>query len=215
MIAGVVLAAGASSRLGRPKQLLSFRGRPLLEHTLAFVAELGLDEVVVVLGGSAEAILERIVLHGARPVINPDYAAGQSTSLKAGLAAVEERADAVIFLLGDQPLLPPEVVPALIERYQAGDAAIVVPSYGGTRGNPVLFDRLVFPLLHGLEGDQGARPILRARADLVREAPVDAAAPPADIDTWEDYRAILAAADEPDPGPNNETGPKQRRDGRP
>lgn len=205
MIAGVVLAAGASSRLGRPKQLLPFRGRPLLEHTLALVAELGLDEVVVVLGGSAEAILERIVLHGARPVANPNYAAGQSTSLKAGLAAVEERADAVIFLLGDQPLLPAGTVPALIETYQTTGAPIVVPSYGGVRGNPVLFDRLVFPLLHGLKGDQGARPLLRARADLVREAPVDATAPPADIDTWEDYRAVLALAGEPDPGPEPAT----------
>ncbi len=204
MIAGVVLAAGASSRLGRPKQLLPFRGRPLLEHTLALVAGLDLDEVVVVLGGSAEAILEQVALHGARPVINPDYAAGQSTSLKAGLAAVEDRADAAVFILGDQPLLPPAVVPALIERYRAGGGPIVIPSYGGTRGNPVLFDRVVFPLLHGLTGDQGARPILRARPNLVVEVPIDAAAPPADIDTWDDYRAVLAAAGESDPGPSAE-----------
>jgi molybdenum cofactor cytidylyltransferase len=201
MIAGVVLAAGASSRLRRPKQLLPFRGRPLLEATLALVAAAALDEVVVVLGGSAEAILDAVDLRGARPVVNPDYLAGQSTSLKTGLAAVEDRAEAVVFILGDQPLQSVAVIDALVETYRATGAAIVAPTYGGLRGNPVLFASLAYPLLHGLTGDQGARPVLRARADLVREVPLDAPSPPADIDTWEDYRAVLAAAGEPDPGP--------------
>lgn len=201
MIAGVVLAAGASSRLGRPKQLLPFRGRPLLEATLARVAAARLDEVVVVLGGSAAEILAQVKLHGARPVVNPDYRAGQSTSLRAGLAAVEDRAEAVVFILGDQPLQSARVIDALIETYRQTGAPIVVPNYGGARGNPVLFARATYPLLRGLTGDQGARPLLRARADLVREVPVDEPAPPADIDTWDDYRAVLAAAGEPDPGP--------------
>jgi molybdenum cofactor cytidylyltransferase len=201
VIAGIVLAAGSSSRLGRPKQLLAFRGRPLLEHTLAVVAAAQLDEVVVVLGGSAEAITEAVALHGARPVVNPDYRDGQSTSLRVGLAAVEDRADAAVFILGDQPLQQAEVIDAVIETYRRTQAPIVLPSYKGTRGNPVLFDRALFPLLHGLTGDQGARPILRARADLVTEVPVAADAPPADIDTWDDYRAVLVAAGEPDPGP--------------
>ena len=201
MIAGIVLAAGASSRLGQPKQLLPFRGRPLLEHMLGLVASAALDEVVVVLGGSAEAILDSVALNGARPVINHDFQAGQSTSLKAGLAAVEDRAEAVVFLLGDQPRLEPAIIDQLIASYRASGGQIVVPVYGGTRGNPVLFSRLTYPLLHALTGDQGARPILRERADLVIELPVEASAPPADIDTWEDYRAALRAAGEPDPGP--------------
>ena len=201
MIAGVVLAAGASSRLGRPKQLLPFRGRPLLEATLARVAAAQLDEIVVVLGGSAAEILAQVKLHGARPVVNPDYREGQSTSLRVGLAAVEDRAEAVVFILGDQPLQSAPVIDALIDTYRRTGAPIVVPSYGGARGNPVLFARVTYPLLHGLTGDQGARPLLRARADLVREVPVDAPAPPADIDTWDDYRAVLVAAGEPDPGP--------------
>jgi molybdenum cofactor cytidylyltransferase len=201
VIAGVVLAAGASSRLGRPKQLLPFRGRPLLEATLARVAAAQLDEVVVVLGGSAAEILAQVELHGARPVVNPDYRAGQSTSLRVGLAAVEDRAEAVVFILGDQPLQSAPVIDALIDTHRRTGAPIVVPSYGGARGNPVLFARVTYPLLHGLTGDQGARPLLRARADLVREVPVDAPAPPADIDTWDDYRAVLVAAGEPDPGP--------------
>lgn len=200
MIAGVVLAAGASSRLGRPKQLLPFRGRPLLEQTLARVVAARLDEVVVVLGGGAAAILDAIELHGARPVINPDYLAGQSTSLKAGLAAVEDRAEAVVFILGDQPLQSVAVIDALVATYLDSGGPIVVPVYGGARGNPVLFASVTYPLLHGLAGDQGARPLLRSHAHLVREAPVAEPAPPADIDTWDDYRAILIAAGEPDPG---------------
>ena len=206
MIAGVVLAAGASSRLGEPKQLLPFRGRPLLEATLARVATARLDEVVVVLGGSAEAILEQVELHGARPVLNPDYRAGQSTSLRAGLAAVEDRAEAVVFILGDQPLQSVAVIDALIAAYRQTGAPIVAPTYGGVRGNPVLFASVTYPLLHGLTGDQGARPLLRARADLVHDLPVAEPAPPADIDTWDDYRAVLAAAGEPDPGPRGEAG---------
>jgi CTP:molybdopterin cytidylyltransferase MocA len=196
VIAGVVLAAGASSRLGQPKQLLPFRGRPLLETTLARVVTARLDEVVVVLGGSAEAILAQIDLHGARPVLNPDYRDGQSTSLRAGLAAVEDRAEAVVFVLGDQPLQSVAVIDALVATYRQTGAPIVAPTYGGVRGNPVLFASVTFPLLHGLSGDQGARPLLRARADLVRDVPVGVPAPPADIDTWDDYRAVLAAAGE-------------------
>jgi molybdenum cofactor cytidylyltransferase len=201
MIVGVVLAAGASSRLGQPKQLLPFRGRPLLEHTLATVARAGLDEIIVVLGGGAEAILARVDLQGARPVVNPRYLEGQSTSLTTGLAAVNDAAEAVVFILGDQPLQAAETIDALIATYRQTGAPILVPTHGGVRGNPVLFARLLFPRLAALTGDQGARPILRANPELVREVAVAGDAPPADIDTWEDYRAVLRAAGEPDPGP--------------
>jgi molybdenum cofactor cytidylyltransferase len=201
VIAGIVLAAGASSRLGRPKQLLPFRGRPLLEATLEQVAAARLDEVVVVVGGSAEAVLAAVQLHGARPVVNPDFLAGQSTSLRVGLAAVAERAAAVVFILGDQPLQQPAVIDALVDTYGRTGAPIVAPTYNGRRGNPILFDRTLFGDLLTLTGDTGARPLLRARAELIQEVPVAGDAPPADIDTWDDYRAMLRAAGEPDPGP--------------
>jgi molybdenum cofactor cytidylyltransferase len=207
VIAGVVLAAGASSRLGQPKQLLPFRGRPLLEATLARVAQAGLDEVVVVLGGSADDVLARVRFGAARPVVNPDYQAGQATSLQVGLAAVADTADAVIFLLGDQPLQSVAVIDRLIAAHRAGAGPIVAPSYGGVRGNPVLFARATYPLLRALSGDQGARPLLRQRPDLAHDVAVDEAAPPADVDTWDDYRALLRAAGEPDPGPEPPRAP--------
>lgn len=205
VIAGVVLAAGASSRLGRPKQLLPFRGRPLLEATLARVAQTQLDDIVVVLGGSAAEVMAQVRFGVTRPVINPAYQNGQATSLRAGLAAVEGNADAVVFLLGDQPLQSIAVIDRLIAAFHAGAGPIVAPAYGGVRGNPVLFARVTYPLLQALTGDQGARPLLRQRPDLVHDIAVDESAPPADIDTWDDYRAVLHAAGEPDPGPEPAT----------
>ncbi|MCC6629159.1 MAG: nucleotidyltransferase family protein [Chloroflexi bacterium] len=202
VIAGVVLAAGASSRLGRPKQLLPFRGRPLLEATLARVAQAQLDDVVVVLGGSAAEVMAQVRFGAARPVINSAYQNGQATSLRAGLAVIEGNADAVVFLLGDQPLQSVAVIDRLIAAFHAGAGPIVAPAYGGVRGNPVLFARATYPLLQALTGDQGARPLLRQRPDLVHDVAVDESAPPADIDTWDDYRAVLRAAGEPDPGPD-------------
>lgn len=199
-IVGIVLAAGSSSRLGRPKQLLPFAGRPLLEQTLRLVNAAGLAEVVVVLGGSAVAIQQQVNFGRARPLVNPDYQAGQSTSLRVGLAAVAATARAVVFILGDQPLQQTATIDALIATYRQTGGAIVMPSYRGVRGNPVLFDRRLFPQLEALTGDEGARSLLRAQADHVVTVPIDSP-PPADVDSWADYRAVLRAAGQPDPGP--------------
>lgn len=217
-IVGVILAAGTSSRLGQPKQLLDLHGRPLLEHTLGIVNATALDQVIVVLGGAAERIKAEVRFGRARPVMNPDYAQGQSTSLRAGLAAAigncpplvvgapqaalasdrligatTSEVAAIVFILGDQPLQRTTTIEALIAAYRRAGAAIVMPSYDGVRGNPVLFDKSLFPELAALTGDEGARSLLRAHAAQIMTVPVDGPAP-ADVDTWEDYQAILAMA---------------------
>lgn len=192
MISGVVLAAGRSSRLGRPKQLLPLGGRPLLDHVLANAAASALDEVVLVLGHEAAAIAAAVGAWGQRVVLNADYAAGQSTSLRAGLGATDPRAEAALFLLGDQPGVGPAIIDALIDAYRAGGGSIVLPRYGGRVGNPVLFGRALFPELARLTGDEGARGVVRARAGEVVEVAVGAGPPPGDVDTEEDYTALLA-----------------------
>lgn len=201
---GVVLAAGSSSRLGRPKQLLPLGGRPLLAHTLAHARDSLLDGVYVVLGHEARAIERQVepAALGARVVVNDRHGEGQSTSLHAGLAALPRDAAAAVFILGDQPLVGPDVLDALVATYRATGGPIVQPVYAGRRGNPVLFDRALWSELLTIEGDQGARGVLRAHADLVREAPVPDIPYPADVDTPADYERLRARfEDRRAPGP--------------
>jgi len=190
MIAGVVLAAGRSSRLGRPKQLLPLAGLPLLAHVLRSASESSLDDVVVVLGHEAPAIRGAVGDWGQRVVVNPDYAAGQSTSIRAGLAALDPATEAVLFLLGDQPGVGPATIDAVVAEYGRSRAPIVVPVYGAAVGNPVLFDRALFPELAALRGDRGARGIVRRRSDQAARVAV-AGDPPPDVDTEADYAAIV------------------------
>lgn len=191
-ITGIVLAAGRSARLGRPKQLLPLGGRPLLAHTLDHAAASGLDEVILVLGHEAATIAGEVGDHGQRTVVNPAYADGQSTSLRAGLAALSPQTEAALFLLGDQPTVTPEVIDALLAAYQENSAPIVAPLYGGRRGNPLLFDRLLFAELEQVSGDEGARSIVRAHDAEVLLVPMPGIAPPPDVDTEADYQRLLA-----------------------
>lgn len=193
MISGVILAAGRSSRLGRAKQLLVLGGRPLLAHVVANAVASGLDEVVLVLGYEAERIAAAIGEMGQRTVVNPDYAAGQSTSVRTGLAAIDPAAEAALFLLGDQPQVSPPVIDAVIGAFRASGGPIVVPVYGGRPGNPVLFGRALYAELDRITGDQGARRVVAAHPAETILVPVDAATPPGDVDTEADYAALIAA----------------------
>lgn len=191
-IVGVILAAGSSSRLGRPKQLLVLDERPVLAHTVANASAAALDGLIVVLGHESAAIRERIDFGTAQIVINDDYRAGQSTSLRAGLAALPPDTDAALFILGDQPLIGPAVLDALIAARRATAAPIVMPTYDGQRGNPVLIASDLFPDLATITGDQGARSVIRAHSAAVHEVAIPGAPPTDDLDTQEDYDRLLA-----------------------
>ena len=192
MIVGLILAAGRSARLGRSKQLLPLDGVPILEHVLRRAARSRLDQIVLVLGHDAPAIEAAVEDHGQRVVINADYAAGQSTSLRAGLRAIDPNAAAVLVLLGDQPEIDPTAIDAVIDAYQRGCGSIVRPTYQGERGHPVLFDRALFPELAEMTGDAGARRLLREHRDDVYEVAISRSRLPPDVDTEEDYAALLA-----------------------
>lgn len=197
MIAGIVLAAGSSSRLGRPKQLLAVQGEPLLRLTLRRVLGTRLDVVYVVLGHHADEIAATISDLPVRIVRNPDAAQGQSTSVLAGLATLPEAdVEAVVFLLGDQPQIDPDLVSSLIARWQDTGASVVAPRYTDGIGNPILFAHRVLPEFVGLRGDTGARAIVGAHRERGDIALVDVAAPaPRDVDTEADYQALLASLD--------------------
>lgn len=194
MIAGIVLAAGRSSRLGRPKQLLPLHGEPLIRHTLRQVLASSLNEVIVVTGHKADEVRGAVADLPVDCIFNPDAAAGQSTSVRVGLSALSPDVESAVFVLGDQPGVDPNVIDALITAWRASRSPVVAPRYEDQIGNPVLFDRQVFPELALLEGDAGARPLVRAYQDTghLQLVPVDAAAPP-DVDTEADYAALIAA----------------------
>lgn len=191
MISGIVLAGGTSSRLGQPKQLLVLEGRPILQHVLEAAAEAGLGEVVVVLGHRAGDVAAALDLPpGARTVVNPDYATGQASSMRRGLAAVSDEARAALILLGDQPSMPAAGIRAVVDAYREGAGPVVQGSYAGLPGHPVLFDRSVWPALLAVDGDRGARDVIKAHPDWVVRVELGGEVPP-DLDTMEDYERLL------------------------
>lgn len=196
VVRAVVLAAGASARLGRPKQLLPVRGKPLLEHTLSSVASSAVTGITVVLGYAAVTIQEAIDFsrYRARVVVNARYAEGQSTSMRAGLDALSTEVDAALFVLGDQPLTGSGVYDAILAAYRHARDAIVVPVYAGAPGNPVLIPRRYWPELRRVRGDRGARDVVAAhRAELVTvEVSGTDAGTNFDVDLEEDYQRLLA-----------------------
>jgi molybdenum cofactor cytidylyltransferase len=196
VIAGIILAAGQSSRLGRPKQLLPLAGEPLIRHTLRRVLASSLDEVILVVGHEAAAVRAAVADLPVRIVENPAADQGQSTSVLAGLAALTLATEAVIILLGDQPGVAPDVIDALIATWRDTAAPVVAPRYRDVLGNPVLFARRVFPELATLQGDTGARSVVRAHeaAGLMAVVPVPSSAP-RDVDTEADYAELATSFD--------------------
>ncbi len=186
-VAGIILAAGKSSRMGKMKLLLDVHGKPMLGHVVESALHSALDQVIVVLGNEYERVLASIDFKVATVVFNADFLKGQSTSLKAGIAAVGENCDAALFLLGDMPLVDSGVIDALLQKHKAARASIVVPVFAGRRGNPVLLARSLFPMVLALEGDIGARAILAAHEDLIETVDVEHDGILLDVDTWEDY----------------------------
>ncbi len=190
-VAGVILAAGASRRLGRPKQLLEFRGKPLVQHAIDHARASKLDQIVLVLGSSRDRIGAAVDGSGLRIVENPNFTAGQSTSLIAGLNAIDADVDGVLFLLGDQPGVTPEIIDAELAGFDGDPSAIVMTSWRGKPSHPVLIGRGHFEALRGLTGDAGARPIVAGARDRVRLVPADHPVP-RDVDTEDDYKQLLA-----------------------
>lgn len=190
-ITGLVLGAGGSRRLGRPKQLLPYGDHTLLGHTVAVARACNFDQLVVPIGGASDEVAERVDLSGADVVVNYAYGEGCSSSIAAALETVNQRCDLLVLMLGDQPGVTPATVHALIDGRD--DAPLAVCRYDDGRGHPIAFHRSVFPQLADLHGDKGVWRLLDERAGDVVDVPI-AGNVPLDVDTPEDYQAVLAEA---------------------
>ncbi|WP_370114143.1 NTP transferase domain-containing protein [Streptacidiphilus sp. MAP12-33] len=185
---GLLLAAGGGRRMGnRPKALLDFRGRPMVEHALGVLRAGGCARVRVVLGAAAQEVLATAELGDAEVVVNPDWASGMGSSLRAGLAGLT--ADAALVGLVDTPGVTPEAVARVI----ASGADLAAASYGGERGHPVLIGSRHFAeAREGAVGDAGARALLRAHAGELRLVECGDVASPDDVDTPEQLARLRA-----------------------
>jgi 2-haloacid dehalogenase len=190
VISGLILAAGTSSRLGRPKQLLELGGRPLLQLVIDAAAGAGLDEVVVVLGHEAarvEAALE--FPPAARVLVNADYLEGQSTSLRAGLDALSEASDAAVILLGDQPGVSSSMIRRAVTTFHSSGGPVVRARFADVPGHPVVVARSQWDRWRNLSGDAGARLLMESHSERVVELELGPEAL-ADVDTWADYEDL-------------------------
>ncbi|MGP9017756.1 nucleotidyltransferase family protein [Streptomyces sp. BR1] len=191
-VVGLLLAAGGGRRLGgRPKALLTHRGRPLVEYAVRVLREGGCTAVHVVLGASADEVRARARLEGCVLVDNPDWAEGMGSSLRAGLASLADTdAKAALVSLVDQPGIGPAAVARVRAAYDS-PASLVTAAYGGKRGHPVLFGADRWPdIAASAEGDRGARAYLKAHESAITLVECGDVAEPYDIDTEADLKRL-------------------------
>jgi len=187
MISAIVLAAGESNRMGKPKQMMPLGESTILEQTIDNILSSIVDETIVVLGHKAEEVRKAIANRPVRIAVNPDYRQGMSTSIIAGLNLINRRAQAVLIALGDQPFVDSQTINILIEGFVSGDKGIAVPVYQGKRGHPVIFDIRYKDELLELKGDIGGREIIARYPEDVLEVAVNCEGVCIDIDTVENY----------------------------
>lgn len=191
MIAGIVLAAGESRRMGKLKQLLPLAEKPMVWHVVNAACHSRLDTVRLVTGAGSDAVVSVVGDLPVTVIHNANWADGQAGSVVAGIRNLPTETDAVLFLPADQPLVTPALINALIDTYHSSGKSIICPVYGGQQGTPVLFGWKAWKnALSALTGDQGARPLIIAHPESVRRMEVDSGELFWDVDTAEDYQRM-------------------------
>jgi molybdenum cofactor cytidylyltransferase len=190
-VAGVLLAAGTSSRMGRNKLFLPLRGESVLRRAVGTALAAGLEPVVVVLGHESERAQKELAGLRCATVLNPDFAQGINTSLRSGIAAVPEHCQAALVMLADMPFVTREMLQTVVQRYRSGTFPLVVSSYEGVNAPPMLYDRSLFAELRALDGDGcGKKVVKRHRSESLEVAwPASALQ---DLDVPADVDAVLA-----------------------
>lgn len=189
-VAGAVLAAGRSTRMGQPKALLELAGRPFVARICDVLREAGVGPLMVVVGHVTGPIVDALDAD-VEAVVNRDYDLGMLSSLQTALAAVPEDAAGLLMALVDHPAVRVETVAALLTRHAAGDADIVIPTFAGRQGHPVIWGRRVWPELLAADPATGARPVIRRDPSRVARVPVDDPGIRVDVDRPEDYRRLV------------------------
>ena len=188
MIAGLILAAGESSRMGRDKALLAYHGRTFLETILGTLREAGIARIAVVLGHHADEIRKAVNLEGVEVVVNNEYLRGQTSSLQAALRALEDPdLEAIVLSLVDHPVVSAATVRALLKSYGQSHAPVIIPTYRGQRGHPVVIARDLFPELQVLGPKEGANIVVRKYGDQTRFVDVDDPGILLDVDDPDTY----------------------------
>ncbi|HVP21457.1 MAG TPA: selenium cofactor biosynthesis protein YqeC [Anaerolineaceae bacterium] len=188
-VAGIVLAAGGSTRFGKSKPLLDWKGKPFVHKIVQTAMDAGLNPILVITGYEGEAVRDAVIDLGVKFVFNPDWISGQASSVKAGLQALPDETGGAIFLLADQPQVTVTLLKAELDLYRQQLPPVIAPIIDGRRANPVLFDRAAFPALQTISGDSGGRQVFSQfqvswlewndRSQLL------------DVDTPEDYERLL------------------------
>ena len=195
-IGAIILAAGTSSRMGRPKLLLPFKGLPIVEYPLLLAYRHHLHPIVCVTGHYDLPVQE--ALQSWREDVtfqfNAHYKNGMSSSLKTGIDAMKGKVDAVLIFLGDQPLVPDEVIQSMVENYKAykeKGIKIIRPFYNGQMGHPILFDSSLFNAFDDLRGDEGGKAIIQQNAKFLKLLHFPNSDWGIDVDTPEDYSTLM------------------------
>jgi molybdenum cofactor cytidylyltransferase len=194
MIWAVVLAAGESLRMGRPKLLLSYGGRTIIETVVGSVVSSKVDGTVVVLGGARREIEEKLRAFPVKRVVNRAYKEGMLSSVRRGLSALPVSARAAVFVLADQPDISPAVINSLLEAYRGGGKGLVLPVFKEKRGHPLLVDLKYRQEINSLSPDIGLRSLLLEHGEDILEVRISSPAVLSDIDRPEDYERARRAA---------------------
>jgi len=187
----ILLAAGASSRLGRPKQLLVYEGKTLLQHGIQVAIDTGIKSIIVVLGANVDFLIKETANQPIEVILNGQWAEGMAASIRCGIQHLIETApevNAAIIMVCDQPYVTTKLLHDLVLKYQETGKPIIASSYKNNQGTPALFDKTIFASLLALKGDVGAKRIMKANPDLV--ALVNFPLGEIDIDTEEDYKGL-------------------------
>ena len=187
-VSAILLGAGQSKRMGANKLSLPWGRETVLEHCLNTLLKSMVEEVVLVLSDQTKRMEGRFRGRGIKVIRNPHYRGGMSTSIRRGIQATDPGTQGILIALGDQPLLKTRTINALIRAFGQGRGSIVLPSYQGRRGHPVLFDRCHEKELLSLRGDVGGKSIVERHAGNVLEVRTESKAVLIDIDTWKDYQ---------------------------
>jgi len=189
-ISALLLAAGESKRMGRQKLLLPFGTNTIIEQAIDNLLNSRVDEIIVVLGYRAEELITKIGRNPLKIAVNPHYQQGMSTSIIAGLNLIDNNAKAVMIALADQPSISNKTIDKLIEEFRLHNKGIIIPTYQGNRGHPVIFSIKYKSALLKLTGDVGGRGIIEKHRDDILEIPVDYKDINVDIDTPSDYKRL-------------------------
>lgn len=197
-VGAIILAAGMSKRMGKPKLLLSLGGKPLFRYSVNTAAAAGLKPIVLVGGKHIEELRKHTSdLTEIEIIENRDYESGMASSLKAGIQALKGRTDAVFVFLADQPFVPPIVITKLLEtydQYRKEDVRIFRPKYNNVLGHPVLFDAELFDEFEQIQGDEGGKSIVQKHHSSLMAVPFENSEWGIDIDTTEDLLKLKRIA---------------------